>query len=210
MKQFSCIMTTNQLPNCPITKADILAAKHIFSPDVGSLKGKTVHSQPHVAWPTVDPLPPQIMSQYHNIALTTDVMYVNGLIPMLVTVPHNIQFSTVEALPNHHLPTLIKGIKSVATMYQQARFWIVTAKMDGKFEPMCSNLVDLGIGLNEAARDQHIGEVEWFICTLKERMRAIYNTLPFTHTPPHMVIEMATTPSFGSIPSLIWMASLKP
>ena len=43
-KQFICIMTTNQLLNCPITKADILAAEHIFSPDVGSLKGKTVCS----------------------------------------------------------------------------------------------------------------------------------------------------------------------
>ena len=61
-KQFICIVTTNQLPNCPITKADILAAKHIFGPDMGSLKGKTVRSRPHVAQPTVTPLPPQIMS----------------------------------------------------------------------------------------------------------------------------------------------------
>ena len=115
-KQFICIVTTNQLLNCPIIKADILAAEHIFGPDVGSLKGKTVCSQPHVAQPTVDPLPPQIMSQYHHVTLTADVMYING-IPMLVTVSHNIWFGTVEALPNCHLPTLIKGIKSVATMY---------------------------------------------------------------------------------------------
>ena len=43
-KQFIHIITNNQLPNCPITKADILAAKHIFGPDIGSLKGKTVRS----------------------------------------------------------------------------------------------------------------------------------------------------------------------
>ena len=43
-KQFICIVTINQLPNCPITKVDILAAKHIFGPDVGSLKGKTICS----------------------------------------------------------------------------------------------------------------------------------------------------------------------
>ena len=41
-KQFIRIVTSNQLPNCPITKADIMAAEHIFGPDVGSLKGKTV------------------------------------------------------------------------------------------------------------------------------------------------------------------------
>jgi Zinc knuckle len=41
-KQFIRIVTANQLPNCPVTRADILAAEHIFGPDVGSLMGKTV------------------------------------------------------------------------------------------------------------------------------------------------------------------------
>jgi len=40
MKDFICIINSNQLPNCPTTKADMLAAKHIFGPDIGSLKGK--------------------------------------------------------------------------------------------------------------------------------------------------------------------------
>ena len=81
-------------------------------------------------------------------------------IPMLVTVSRNIRFGTVEALRNRHLPLLINGIKSVATMYCQAGFHIAAAKMDGEFEPMRGDLADLGIGLNEAARDEHIGEVE--------------------------------------------------
>ena len=34
------------------------------------------------------------------------------------------------------------------------------AKMDGEFEPMRGDLADLGIGLNKAARDEHIGEVK--------------------------------------------------
>jgi hypothetical protein len=37
-KQFISIVTSNQLPNCPVTRADILAAEHIFGPNVGSLK----------------------------------------------------------------------------------------------------------------------------------------------------------------------------
>ena len=80
--------------------------------------------------------------------------------------------------------TLVKGIKSVTSMYRWAGFCIATAKMDGKFEAMCGDLADLGIGLNEATGKEHIGEIECFICTLKEQMHMIYNTLPFTNIPP--------------------------
>jgi hypothetical protein len=48
-----------------------------------------------------------------------------------------------------------------------------------------------GIALNETANDEHVGEIERFIRTVKERMRAIYNTLPFNHMPPRIIIEMA-------------------
>jgi hypothetical protein len=63
--------------------------------------------------------------------------------------------------------------------------------MDGEFEAMRGNLADLEIALNETARDEHVGDIERFIRTLKERMRAIYNSLPFTNMPPRIVIEMA-------------------
>ena len=46
-RDFIRIVTTNQLPNCPVTKADIIAAEHIFGPDVGSIKGKTTRRRPH-------------------------------------------------------------------------------------------------------------------------------------------------------------------
>ena len=36
------IIENNLLPNCPITRRDIIAAENIFGPDVGALKGKTV------------------------------------------------------------------------------------------------------------------------------------------------------------------------
>jgi hypothetical protein len=131
------------------------------------------------------------MSQYHNVTLAADVMHVNG-IPMLVTSSQNIRFGTVEAIPNRHIGMLVSGIKSVATVYKCAGFHITTALMDGEFELMHGDLANLGIALNEAACDEHIGDVERFIRTLKEPpFFAIYNTLPFTNMPPCLVIEMA-------------------
>jgi hypothetical protein len=58
-KHFMQIVTSNQLPNCTVTRADIIAAEHIFGPDIGSLKGKNVRRRPHLApKPTIEPLPP--------------------------------------------------------------------------------------------------------------------------------------------------------
>jgi hypothetical protein len=60
----------NLLPNCPISKANILTAEHIFGPDVGSLKGKkTTKQQPNLVRNTITPLPPIIamLSRYHPV-----------------------------------------------------------------------------------------------------------------------------------------------
>jgi len=39
-KHFIHLVESNLIANCPVTK-DILAAEHIFGPDIGSLTGKT-------------------------------------------------------------------------------------------------------------------------------------------------------------------------
>ena len=45
-REFIKIVTSNLLKNCPVTKDDILAAEHVFGPDVESLKGKTTRQNP--------------------------------------------------------------------------------------------------------------------------------------------------------------------
>ena len=62
--------------------------------------------------------------------------------------------------------------------------------MDKEFEPIRANLLDLGIVLNTVSNDKHIPEIKRFICTIKERTRSVYNTLPFTKMPAQMIIEM--------------------
>ena len=117
-------------------------------------------------------------------------MHVNG-VPMLVTISRHIHFSTMEALLNRNIAMLVKGIKAIVAVYKYTGFHITTALMDREFKAMRGDLADLGIMLNKAARDEHIGKVKRFIRTLKERLQVIYNTLPFNSMPPRIVIKMA-------------------
>jgi hypothetical protein len=71
----------NMIPNCPVTRADVLAAEDILGLSIASfLKGKTVCSkgEKHVVG-ELSPVPPDILSLYHDVTLCTDIMYVNKL-----------------------------------------------------------------------------------------------------------------------------------
>ena len=90
----------------------------------------------------------------------------------------------------------MKCIKGVVTLYRKAGFKVTTTLMDGEFVPLRGGLAELGLRLNETSRDEHVGDIERYIRTVKERMRAIYNSLPFQKIPTRLVIEMAKTTVF--------------
>ena len=136
-----------------------------------------------------------ILKHYGEITLCVDLMYVNK-VPLLVTLSRNIKFGTMEAVADWKEATMLKCIKGVVSLYRKAGFKVTTAPMDGEFMPLCGGLAELGLRLNETSRDDHVGDIERYIRMVKERMRAIYNTLPFQKIPAWLVIEMAKTAVF--------------
>ena len=62
--------------------------------------------------------------------------------------------------------------------------------MDGQFESARGALTELGITVNITFRDEHVGDIERYIRTVKERVHATYNSMPFTTIPPRMIMEM--------------------
>ena len=167
-----------------------MAAEDIFGPEVGILKGKTTCRNLHTIRQVVEPLEPSIMKQYCHVTLGVDMMFING-IAFLVTVSRHIKFGTIEAIISRKRAHLLAAIKSVAQVYQHAGFKVTMALMDGEFEMLRGDLADINITLNTTARDEHVGDVERYIRTIKERMRAVYNTLPYRHMLPRLIIEMA-------------------
>ena len=188
-RRFKDIMNKNLLPNCPINSRDISTAYDIFGADIGSLKGKTVRRNvPHVADHIVD-APLSIMRLYRSVTLAGDIMFVNK-IPFFVTNSHRIRFSTAEMVTNQKATTLIAAILQVKRIYALRGFIVTEIAMDGQFEPIRGDLADIQVGLNTAGHDDHVPEIERHIRTVKERSRAIYNTVPFTRFPARMIIEM--------------------
>eukprot|EP00978_Attheya_sp_CCMP212_P031138 scaffold116611_cov32-Attheya_sp.AAC.1 len=111
-RTFMHIVEKNLLPNCPITKRDIVAAEAILGPDVGSLKGKTVRRKADAVNIKITDIPATIMSHYRDIIVGGDNMFINK-IPFFVSISRHIKFCTAETLNNQTSKTLLAAIKHV-------------------------------------------------------------------------------------------------
>ena len=189
---FLRIIDRNQLPNCPITRRDAINAQTIFGPDLGSLKGKTVRRSGVPAQPILNDLPLDLMSNYRDVTLVCDIMFVNKNM-FFVTRSRHIQFGTVEHINNRQPATILSALKKVHAIYRQRGFVISNVLVDHEFEPLRGDLSTLGIQLNTASADEHVADIERYNRTLKERVRCIWTTLPFTKMPDRLVIEMVYT-----------------
>ncbi|KAL7564214.1 hypothetical protein ACA910_021639 [Epithemia clementina (nom. ined.)] len=188
------LLDRHLIPNCPYTSADIKAADNIFGTELGILKGKTTrHPSERVETNNTMHQSPKYITlheRYKQVTLCIDVMHVKG-IPFLVTLSRHIHFGTIDALPNLQATMIMQSLQAVLGVYKQNGFNPQLFMADGAFESLQTHLAHHGITINATSRDEHVGEIERFICTIKERMRANYTLLPFSKIPRIMLINMA-------------------
>jgi hypothetical protein len=112
-------------------------------------------------------------------------MKVNS-VSFFMSISRHIKFGTAEFIESHHAKVLLKAVTQLQNVYAKGGFRIV----DGKFESLRPELANLGMSLNTASRDEHVPEIERRIRTVKERVRGVWNTIPFKKVPHRMTIEL--------------------
>eukprot|EP00957_Ditylum_brightwellii_P046336 3516129-Ditylum_brightwellii.AAC.1 len=62
--------------------------------------------------------------------------------------------------------------------------------MNGQFKPLHGNLAEEKITLEVCSNNEHVAEIKRQNRTVKERVRAVYNTLPFKKVPGRILVEL--------------------
>ncbi|MEL7196301.1 MAG: reverse transcriptase domain-containing protein [Bacteroidota bacterium] len=181
------IVEGGHLPNCPVTRADILAAEHIWGQDLGTLKGKTTRRKAVPVDGEIVKVSPTILQKYGQVTLGIDIMHVNRM-AFLITISRHIKFGTVEFLSKADDVNILAGIKQVLHWYSKRGFSVDLIRADGRFESLRAELTALKTSLNIVSEDEHVPEIERYIRTVKERVRSTYQVLPFKACVPSRIM----------------------
>jgi len=93
------------IPNCNITRQDILRADDIFGPNLGSVKGETTRRPMQ----HVNNILEEILEKYGEVTLSIDIMAINKIL-FIITTSRNIHFGTTELINYQAKMTLMTSI----------------------------------------------------------------------------------------------------
>jgi len=148
----------NMIPNCNVTREDILRAEDIFGPNLGSVKGKTTRRPTEHVNLTWTKVPSDILEKYGEVTIAIDIMAINK-IPFVITMSRHIHFGPAELIRNKSKTTIMTSIQQVVRAYHARGFKVRNILGDGGFECVRNCLADMGITLNIASRNEHVPEV---------------------------------------------------
>ena len=109
----------------------------------------------------------------------------------------------MDVLPSLQAVDIGAALHCVVNIYAHGGFQVTMAFMDGAFAGLHDVCNQLQVTLNTTSRDEHVGDVERYIRTIKEHMRGVSNTIPFKRLTRNMVMELAKAVVYwlNSVPS---------
>jgi hypothetical protein len=182
---FQSMVRLNLLQNSPITHEDINIAHDIYGADIANIRGKTMHRKPDCVETDYVEIPSALLSFHVNVKLVA--MFVNG-VPFLVSASRNIDLITIEHDPKCTASKLGYLLQRVVNVYARAGLRVCTILMDNEFEKIWEHVPS--VDMNTPAMGEHIADIEWHICYIKECARNILCTLPCPALPNLILIHL--------------------
>jgi hypothetical protein len=196
--QFLEMVRNKTIKNCPVKPKHITNDCSIFGLSIAGVRGKTVRRKPEQLEAYPGCIPDDFHRLYRFVVITADVMFVNG-IAFLTTLSQKLRLSTVEQLPSRTATQLSNSLTKIVRLYACTGFIVCIIMMDQEFDKVedACKMVEI----NTTAAREHVGKIKPFICTIKERSRALVLDLPYTTLPCQVVIHLVYF-------AVLWLNSL--
>ena len=128
-KYYLEIVNNNQLQNCALEGSNVVAAKVILGPEVGSLQGKTVRNSSAKVTHLKVNIPPHLYERYKEGYLSIDIMFINK-VAFFMTKSRNIRFGSSEHITSKNHKIILTCIKKLRSVYQLSCFYITHIDSD--------------------------------------------------------------------------------
>jgi hypothetical protein len=194
---FLKMIKRGKLLDNPVRMEDFNNAEKVYGKDLGVVKGKTVRVRLNRVVMDTETAAMEKL----NIVLAIDVMNFTGL-SFLVTVSRSIGFITASLLRDRKKRTIVEALKQVMSVYKGKGHTVLTMNFteqnqpvhtilgDNEFEAIREDMLELGVEVNVTAKEEHVPEIERRHRVIKERARAVIQTLPYGSMPKKMRIAM--------------------
>ena len=97
------------------------------------------------------------------------------------------------------MKTVKRFLSKILAVYKARNITIDTIFADPEFEPLSEWFPNI----NTTGADDHVGDIERYVRTVKDRVRSTYRMLPFTHIPILVLVQLVKNAVFwlGSFPA---------
>ena len=172
-------LRAGKIKNAEVTPHDVVRSLDIFGKELSNLKGKSTARKLKKEY--FEPLPcnPELQKDQE---LNLDLMFVNNDI-YVVGVITPLDYTSVKKVKSKSNSELWKATQRIKMPVERAGLKIAILRCDGESainsDYMEEKLSNARIFLDTTAQGDAVANVERRIRTIKERVRGIYNTLPF-------------------------------
>ena len=166
----------SSINNIPVTRQDIIRSIDIFGRDRNAIRGKLTDSKTETI-----PLEPAWKPTDQPQFLSIDLFFIDGD-GYMIAVMSPLDYTAVVHIKNRKTAVLRGALWKILSKIDQQHYEVsyILTDNEGGITALFPELQQAGYGINPAGAGDHVPIVERKIRTIKERVRAYLQSIPFT------------------------------